>query len=66
VVLSSFNDVCEAIANMTVRGAPLIGVVAAQGMAFAKQEQRDLDEAKAVLDAGTFMVVVNYFEPLSF
>ncbi len=35
VTLRSLDDVARAISDMTVRGAPLIGVTAAYGMAFA-------------------------------
>lgn len=51
VLLSTLDDVCEAISNMTVRGAPLLGIVAAQGMAFAGREGVPLGEAKARLDS---------------
>ena len=33
IKLQSLNDFCEAISNMQVRGAPLIGVTGAFGMA---------------------------------
>ncbi len=36
--LSQLNDVCKAIADMLVRGAPLIGVTAAYGMALAMRQ----------------------------
>jgi methylthioribose-1-phosphate isomerase len=39
--LSSVGEVADAIRDMTVRGAPLIGVAAAYGMALAMQVQAD-------------------------
>ncbi|KAH9256080.1 S-methyl-5-thioribose-1-phosphate isomerase [Batrachochytrium salamandrivorans] len=51
VLLSTLDDVCEAISNMTVRGAPLLGIVAAQGMAFAGRDGISLGEAKSKLDS---------------
>ena len=35
---SSYHDVCEAIRNMTIRGAPAIGAAAAYGLAQAAIE----------------------------
>jgi methylthioribose-1-phosphate isomerase len=51
ILLNSFETVCTAISNMTIRGAPLIGIVAAQGMALAHKEGKDLELAKTQLDA---------------
>src|SRR5581483_4814578 len=48
----TYEDVAEAIRSMVVRGAPLIGVVAAFGMAMAAASAPDsLDEAAAALRA---------------
>src|SRR5271168_3312586 len=38
LTLRSMEDCAEAIRNMTVRGAPLIGATAAYGMVFAAQK----------------------------
>lgn len=40
VTLSHVNDVAEAIRNMTVRGAPAIGVTAAMGLALAAYQSQ--------------------------
>lgn len=42
--LLSLEDVYKAIADMEVRGAPLIGVTAAFGICFAQRESNNLDE----------------------
>jgi methylthioribose-1-phosphate isomerase len=49
VACSSSADVAEAIRNMTVRGAPAIGITAAYGMALAAVRGEDLADAAAVL-----------------
>ena len=49
VVASRVGQVAEAIRNMTVRGAPAIGVAAAYGMALAARERRRSPEAAARL-----------------
>jgi len=51
VSFRSEEQVAEAIRNMTVRGAPAIGVAAAYGMALASMNGRDADEAGKVLKA---------------
>jgi methylthioribose-1-phosphate isomerase len=51
-MIIDFDDhqkVAEAIANMTVRGAPSIGAAAAYGMALAAIREQDLTEAGAIL-----------------
>jgi methylthioribose-1-phosphate isomerase len=53
---STWQQVAEAIRNMAVRGAPLIGVAAAYGLALAG----DVEEAKAGL-AATRPTAVNLF-----
>jgi methylthioribose-1-phosphate isomerase len=52
LTLRTMEDCAEAIRNMTVRGAPLIGATAAYGMVFAAQKDAsdaDLSTAYAVL-----------------
>jgi len=51
VSFRSEEQVAEAIRNMTVRGAPAIGVAAAYGMALASMNGRDASEAGKVLKA---------------
>lgn len=43
---NDWTQVEEAIKNMAVRGAPMIGVAAAYGLALAKIKKRDINEAK--------------------
>src|SRR5690606_23069837 len=40
LTLKTLEDVCHAIVSMQVRGAPLIGITAAYGFAFALQEKK--------------------------
>ena len=47
--LTNFNQVLHAISSMQVRGAPLIGIIAAYGIAFAKKEKLNLSIAKKLL-----------------
>jgi methylthioribose-1-phosphate isomerase len=48
VDLATCDDVCDAIRRMVVRGAPLIGAVAAFGLAFAlRDDASDAAEARA-------------------
>ena len=47
--LTKFNQVLHAIGSMQVRGAPLIGIIAAYGIAFAKKEKLNLSIAKKQL-----------------
>ena len=49
--LRHWRDVAEAIATMSVRGAPAIGVAAAWGVVMAARAGDDLEEAIAVLRA---------------
>src|SRR5439155_20521740 len=51
VRLATLDDVARAIRAMTVRGAPLIGVTAAYGVAIALAEGRRLDDACTALAA---------------
>src|SRR5262249_51356708 len=44
--LRSLDEVCEAIRGMRVRGAPLIGVVAAYGLAMALREDSSHESRK--------------------
>jgi methylthioribose-1-phosphate isomerase len=57
------DDVAEAIRTLAVRGAPLIGITAAYGMALAAQQARDRDELAAfsALLASTRPTAVNLF-----
>jgi len=62
---STVAEMAEAIRNLTVRGAPAIGVSAAYGMALAARQapgdlQAALDEAASIL-AGTRPTAVNLF-----
>ena len=56
--LRSWPEAQEAIAEMAVRGAPLIGATAAYGMMLAAAQGDDLDEAARCL-AGTRPTAVN-------
>ena len=47
--ITKFNQVLHAIGSMQVRGAPLIGIIAAYGIAFAKKEKLNLSIAKKQL-----------------
>lgn len=51
LTLKDYEEVAEAISNMTVRGAPAIGVAAAYGMALAQEAGADLSEAASALKA---------------
>jgi methylthioribose-1-phosphate isomerase len=51
VECNTASDVAEAIRTMIVRGAPAIGVAAAYGMALAKLQGEDLQQAATVLKA---------------
>jgi methylthioribose-1-phosphate isomerase len=46
VTCRTYEDVAEAIRNMTVRGAPAIGVAAAMGVALGMQQARAADPAE--------------------
>ena len=43
VELNTLQDVCFAIQDMQVRGAPLIGITAAYGMYIAARENSDIN-----------------------
>src|SRR5437016_917740 len=58
--VTNYREVAEAIRNMAVRGAPLIGVAAAYGMALAQRAGENLQEAKTEL-AATRPTAVNLF-----
>ncbi|MDA0772323.1 MAG: S-methyl-5-thioribose-1-phosphate isomerase [Cyanobacteria bacterium] len=49
VQIQDHQSMAEAIKNMTLRGAPLIGIAAAYGMALAAKAGADLCEADALL-----------------
>jgi len=51
LTLKDHLEVAEAISDMTVRGAPTIGVAAAYGMALAQKAGADLSEAAATIKA---------------
>jgi methylthioribose-1-phosphate isomerase len=57
---ASVDAVAEAIRNMTVRGAPAIGITAAYGMALAAKRGEDLGAARRTL-AATRPTAVNLF-----
>ena len=64
---ASVDEVAEAIRTLAVRGAPLIGITAAYGMAIAAREARDraqLARLREVL-AGTRPTAVNLFWALA-
>jgi methylthioribose-1-phosphate isomerase len=63
LVAERWQDVAEAIRNMALRGAPLIGVAAAYAMALAKISGEDLDQARGEL-ASTRPTAVNLFRAL--
>ncbi len=50
-VLRSCDEVVEAIATMAVRGAPLIGVTGAYGLALAMRQDSPESSAKAQVPA---------------
>lgn len=50
VKLNSLEDVCNAIKNMSVRGAPLIGIVAAFGYYLAVKNSSDFEQLKQLSD----------------
>ena len=58
VELNTVADVCFAIKEMQVRGAPLIGVTAAYGMYIAAREKADLKNASEQIN-GTRPTAVN-------
>jgi methylthioribose-1-phosphate isomerase len=60
VTCRTYLDVAEAIRNMTIRGAPAIGVAAAMGVALGVMEGADFDEVCRVL-AATRPTAVNLF-----
>ena len=51
IELNSVDEVCFAIKEMQVRGAPLIGVTAAYGMYIAAKEKTDLKDASEKINA---------------
>ncbi len=51
IELNTVDDVCFAIKEMQVRGAPLIGVTAAYGMYIAARENIDLKKASEKINA---------------
>jgi methylthioribose-1-phosphate isomerase len=53
VALHSYMEVAEAIRNMTVRGAPVIGAAAAFGLALAANESHPQSDAQFFLDLDT-------------
>ncbi|MEO7454435.1 MAG: S-methyl-5-thioribose-1-phosphate isomerase [Fimbriimonadales bacterium] len=63
IVVRTWEEVASAITDMAVRGAPLIGVAAAYGMALAQRTGADLGEARAGLTA-TRPTAVNLFHAL--
>ncbi len=60
VTCRTYLDVAEAIRNMTIRGAPAIGVAAAMGVALGVAAGEDLDEVCRTL-AATRPTAVNLF-----
>jgi methylthioribose-1-phosphate isomerase len=60
VTCRGYLEVAEAIRNMTIRGAPAIGVAAAMGIALGVSEGADFEEVCGTL-AGTRPTAVNLF-----
>lgn len=60
ILLTTWQEVAESIRNMTVRGAPAIGISAAYGMALAARSGANIDEAKNGL-AASRPTAVNLF-----
>jgi methylthioribose-1-phosphate isomerase len=60
VTCKSYLEVAEAIRNMTIRGAPAIGVAAAMGVAIGAQQGADFDAVCKAL-AATRPTAVNLF-----
>ena len=63
IVAETWQQVAEAIVDMAVRGAPLIGIAAAYGMALAQKRGDDLEAAERGL-AATRPTAVNLFHAL--
>lgn len=63
IVATTWHQVAEAITEMAVRGAPLIGIAAAYGMALAQRNGQEMSQAKAGL-AATRPTAVNLFHAL--
>lgn len=60
VTCRTYEDVAEAIRNMTIRGAPAIGVAAAMGVALGAMQGADFETVCATL-AATRPTAVNLF-----
>src|ERR1700683_492723 len=60
VTCRTYLEVAEAIRNMTIRGAPAIGVAAAMGVALGVAEGADFEEVCSTL-AATRPTAVNLF-----
>ncbi|MBZ5605804.1 MAG: S-methyl-5-thioribose-1-phosphate isomerase [Acidobacteriia bacterium] len=60
VTCRTYEDVAEAIRNMTIRGAPAIGVAAAMGVALGVQQGADFEKVCSTL-AATRPTAVNLF-----
>jgi methylthioribose-1-phosphate isomerase len=58
IEISSYTEMAKAIKDMVLRGAPLIGIAAAYGMALAAKDGANLDEADKLL-ASTRPTAVN-------
>ncbi|MCL5731228.1 MAG: S-methyl-5-thioribose-1-phosphate isomerase [Candidatus Thermoplasmatota archaeon] len=59
------NDVAFAIKDMVVRGAPAIGITAAWGLAMAKQNGEDMENAVSVI-GGTRPTAYDLFKAISY
>ncbi len=51
VSIRTYQEIAEAISNMTIRGAPSIGAAAAYGMALAWYRKQDLGKAAKIIKA---------------
>src|ERR1700744_3600687 len=60
VTCRTYEDVAEAIRNMTIRGAPAIGVAAAMGVALGASAGADFERVCSTL-AATRPTAVNLF-----
>src|SRR5579872_1500234 len=60
VTCRTYQEVAEAIRNMTIRGAPAIGVAAAMGVALGAQQGADFETVCLTL-AATRPTAVNLF-----
>ena len=63
VVCRDYRQVAHAIRDMTVRGAPAIGVTAAMGLALAARRSKHSDEKRLLLDVEKAAVTIRATRP---